>query len=394
MADKPYYPHAPIGSVDVLAKTLGIRKQLLLELSDKISTSYTTFQMQSKSGKLRIVRDPKYELKKLQKRINSRVFELVEYPPYLQGGIKDIENKRDYVSNAEIHSGAQTLISVDIKNFFDNVKEHHVNKVFRYLFNFPDDVSSLLTKIVTFQGRLPQGACTSTYIANLIFFNSEYGIVSSLRGKHVLYSRLLDDITISSKKSLSDQEVTSYIKTIAGMLSKYDLRLNNGKTKIEYKSQRYHPEHYEVTGLWIGNQHPKLRRADRKYIRQLVYICEQKYLYKKTAEEYHGLWNRTSGLVAKMQRLKHKQANQLRKRLAKILPEYDEAAKKKIVLEVKKLLNTKSYKKNSLGLSSRLGKLYYRLGVLGRTNRELSRNLRSQLENKFSHIPSKKEMCS
>jgi hypothetical protein len=41
--DKPYYPHAPIGSLAMLAKTLGVHPKLLGDLAKKASSSYTHF---------------------------------------------------------------------------------------------------------------------------------------------------------------------------------------------------------------------------------------------------------------------------------------------------------------------------------------------------------------
>ncbi|WP_444926959.1 reverse transcriptase family protein [Microbulbifer sp. TRSA002] len=391
MADKPYYPHKSIGSLDVLSKTLGIRPKLLLDLSNKISDSYTEFNIVSKSGKCRTVYDPKYELKKLQKRINSRIFENVIFPEYLQGGIKDKDSKRDYVNNAAIHEDAKILISIDIKRFFDNIRPVHVSSIFKNFLRFPPDISDLLTKIVTLGDKVPQGACTSTYIANLLFFNTEYQIVSELRNKGISYSRLLDDVTLSSPDSIPEKEVSGYIKKIAGMFRKYDLKVNNKKTKIEYRKHSKDRGHFKVTGVWVGGGQPRLRRKDRDYIRHLVYICEREYEKSPESEAYHELWNKVSGLVAKMKRLGHKQSGGLRKRLAKILPRYDDNAKKKIVMDAKKLLNVNKRRQATIGFSKQLGKVHYQLGVLARTDKGLAKDLRKNLKGKFNHLPTKKE---
>jgi retron-type reverse transcriptase len=186
--DKPYYPHRPISSLEALAKKLGVHPKLLDDFCNKANDSYTSFTITSKSGKVRTVFEPKYELKKLQKRINQRIFEDVRFPLYLQGGIKDDENKRNYIKNAKFHALSNTLINLDIKNFYDSIQQDYVFKIFKFFFKFPDDVSKALTSLVTLNGRVPQGACTSSYIANLIFFNSEYNIVSKLRSQKINYT--------------------------------------------------------------------------------------------------------------------------------------------------------------------------------------------------------------
>ncbi len=390
--DKPYYPHKPISSIDTLAKTLGIHPKLLIDLSEKVENSYTEFVIAGKNEKLRTVYDPKFELKKLQKRINSRILEHVQYPSYLQGGIKDEQNKRDYIKNAGIHTESKTLISLDIKKYFDNIRPPFIYDVFKYFFRFPDQVCEILTRIVTLGNKLPQGACTSTYLANLLFFNSEYLIVSKLRGSNIKYSRLLDDVTMSSPDKLSNEDITEIIKNIAGMFKKYDLRLNNSKTKVEHKKHTADQSHFQVTGIWIGNNQPKLRKKERREIRHNVYICEKEYLKSPYTEEYHKFWNNCSGLVAKMSRLDHAQHKPLRLRLKKVFPLYDEHTTAKITHDVKKTLRASQRVQNKIGFLKRIGKLYYQLGILGRTDKALAHSLREQLKIKYSHLPTYKEI--
>ncbi|MGZ8172820.1 MULTISPECIES: reverse transcriptase family protein [Methylobacter] len=200
---KPYYPHNPIASIEALAITLGIHPKLLQDLAIKVDDSYTSFLAPPKNNKQRLVHEPKHELKKLQKRINSRIFEKVEYPDYLQGGIKDETNPRDYVVNATRHAHANQIICIDVKKFYPSIKSQYAAKIFQYFLKFPPDVSEILTKLVTYRGKVPQGGCTSSYIANLIFYDTEYLLVSELRKHDIQYSRLLDDITLSSQKNLA-----------------------------------------------------------------------------------------------------------------------------------------------------------------------------------------------
>lgn len=389
--DKPYYPHKPIGSIDALAKSLGVIPGLLKDMAENTSKSYIKFTVSGKNGKKdREVYEPKFELKRIQKRINSRIFESIEFPTYLQGGIKDDLSPRDYIKNSVQHAGSKSLIGLDIKNFYPNIREEHVLSLFKNLFNFPDDVSSLLTSLVTLEGRVPQGACTSSYIANLVFFNSEYKIVSALRNKGLTYTRLLDDITISSAKLINQECSIEHIKSVAGLVKKLDLRLNNTKTKIE-RSDDLKSE-YEVTGVWVGHGIPKLRKSDRKYIRQLVYICEKEADKSISSDEYHKLWNRVSGQVAKCTRLGHPQAKDYRLRLSKILPTYDETTKNKLISDSIRLIKKPLPSHNRISVINAYRKTIYALGILSRTDRSLSKNLRRKLQARFANLPSKAEM--
>jgi hypothetical protein len=387
--DKPYYPHQAIGSIDLLARTLGISPRMLMSISTRIDNSYIEFELHPhpKTGKIRTVYDPKFELKKLQKRINSRIFEKVQYPTYLQGGIK-APDSRDYVENAKIHAKSNTLVSLDIKNFYPNIKEKYVFEIFKQLFHFPEDVSRILTKITTHRGFVPQGGVTSSYIANLIFFNTEYSIVSALRGKEVVYSRLLDDVSISSEKKLSEADISKYIKLVVSMFCKYDLKLNTKKTKKEYSGKN---TPYEVTGLWVGHAKPKARKVERRYTRQLVYNCELKHQSMKDTPDYHELWNKSSGLVAKLERLEHPQAKTLRARLSVILPCYNDIEIIKTKKLVRKALKVPREYHQKHGHIKIFNKLIYRCGILGRTHKSLSKHLRKQLKSHYQNVPTIRE---
>ncbi|EKB8024557.1 RNA-directed DNA polymerase [Pseudomonas aeruginosa] len=390
--DKPYYPYRPISSIDALARTLGVVPKLLCDLADDPATSYVKFTIFSKNGKQRDVYEPKYELKRLQKRINSRIFELVIFPSYLQGGIKDVEFPRDYIENSKLHAGSGALVSVDIKDFYNSIREPSVLSIFKNFFSFPDDVSCLLTRLVMLEGRVPQGACTSSYVANLIFHNSEYSLVSKFRAKGLAYSRLLDDVTVSATKPISQEESTLAIKSIAAMARKHDLRLNSKKTKIE-RSDDINAD-YAVTGVWVGHGVPKLRKDERRHIRHLVYICEKEYAKDCFSVEYHSLWNRVSGQVSKLTRLKHAQAKSLRERMGNILPKYDFQAKAKIIYECSRLLRRPVSSHKKIGVINNYRRLIYSIGILSRTDRSTAKALRRQLVERFAGVPSKAEMWS
>lgn len=233
MADKPYYPLPPIGSISVLASILEVNEKHLIKISENISSSYTTFEIRPQGKKPREVSEPKEHLKHIQRKLNAMIFSEVVYPSYLMGGISDKE-KRDYVNNGKLHLRKKTLINLDIENFFPSISSFDIEKVFLYLFKFPPAVSKILTELTTLNGRLPQGGCNSTYLANLLLFNYEYSIVSKFRSEGITYSRLLDDITLSSDKKLDKSKKEELISAVNGMIKRFNLNLRSSKTKIEH----------------------------------------------------------------------------------------------------------------------------------------------------------------
>lgn len=284
---KPVYNFKPIGSVDALAKVLGVPPKIIADIAAIADDSYTSFNVISNSGKARVVHEPKYRLKKIQKRINSRIMSGVSFPDYLTGGLRDPNLPRDYIMNAGLHSGAESIVKLDIKNFYPNIRGQSVRNIFKYFFRFPDPVVDLLYQLTTLHGRIPQGGCTSSYLANLVFYNSEYLLVSKFRSRSWVYSRLLDDISVSSRDGLSKHEIKSLIKRVAAMLTAQNLRLNNNKTAILTRNSK--SDEFQVTGLWVKHGKPKLHRKERRFARQLVYVAEKEFAKDPTTTEYSEL---------------------------------------------------------------------------------------------------------
>lgn len=387
MADKPHYPYKSIASSKTLAKTLGVNLPLLLKTASDTSNSYTCFVVPTKN-KERTVYEPKATLKFIQQKINKEILSKVIYPEYLMGGIKDTQNPRDYISNSKKHLKKESLINLDIENFYHSIKKTYVTKIFKHLFKFNDEVSSILTELVTLDGEVPQGACTSSYIANLVFFNSEYSLVSKFRSKKVTYTRLLDDITLSTDRKLTNDEKEWLISQVTGMIVNHELKLKNSKTRIE---NRHHPRSkYEVTGAWVKYGEPKLRKKERNKIRHDVYLCESLYYKDPTTEEYHKLWNRTSGLVSKLGRFNHtNEAKKLRKRLSSILPKYSDSQAKTLQTKVHQLIKRKIKNNidiNSSGISKQVLRFYHNLGILSRTHPHISKPLKNQLRAEFGQM--------
>ena len=386
--DKPLYPCSSIGTLDVLAKTLGVHPKKLKNIADNVNTSYSKYQLpvHPVTGKVREVFEPKHDLKKIQKRINSRIFEHVKFPQYLQGGIKATsEVKRDYIANAAIHGRSKTLINLDVRNFYPNIKTNAVTDIFKYFFKFSDEVVDILTTLTTYYGSLPQGGCTSSYLANLVFFNDEYRLVSSLRGRGLRYTRLLDDITISSTNNIDEKLSVQLVKDVAALLTKRNLSLKSAKTKITDRSEMH--KDFEVTGLCVRDAFPKTRKKDRLYVRQLVFNCEQKAIQSRTCDEFHKLWNKTSGLVARLHRLKYSQADAYRKRLSVILPLYDQYQESKLIKRANSALKVPISSHSQWGKIKQYNNLIYHLGILARTKSGLARGLRLSLKQHYSSVP-------
>ena len=230
---------------------------------------YREVKLPKKDGSVRTCYDAKRPLKAMQARIQCLILKRVQYPSYLMGGLADRQNPRDYVRNAHLHAGARVMINEDVARFFPSTSSHVVFDIWRYLFHFPLEVSRSLTRLTTRRGELPQGAKTSSYLANLAFWACEPDLVSKLQSMGFDYTRYIDDITLSSKTDKTAEELNGALSLLASMIYRYGLRFKRSKHNLVYAGQRM-----EVTGLVVGRDSAGLGHAKMSSIRAMVHRCE------------------------------------------------------------------------------------------------------------------------
>lgn len=372
---RPYYNARPIGSLAALAKALRVDLGILQKTATEINKHYHPHFIPKKSGGEREISIPSNHLKIIQKRINKEIFENVVYPPYLHGGIAE----KDYVKNAFSHSQAEVVIALDVKNFYPTITLKKTEEIFQYFCKFPRDVSQLLAALCCFNNVVPQGGCSSSHLANLVLHDTEYSLVAWLESKGYTYTRLLDDISISSKRKISKEEIDKIITKTKTSLKKSDLKLNNRKQKITSRSNPV--EFMEVTGLWLNRGKPRAHRSDRKQIRAEVHNCQRAAAIDLYSEEYHKLHNTVSGKVAKLAYLNHIEAEKYRKILQNILPLYDQNIATSIFKQATYLSKSKSSYRRKFVYFKKYHKVQYKTNILMRSDKQKAMQIKKILEN-------------
>lgn len=307
-----YYPNRSIASLYKLAIALGIPFDELHYLSEHADDFYFKVKSIKKAdGALRETYDVKDRLKCIHAKLVSQFFHKIDYPVYLQGGIK----KRDYLSNTSLHTDKSIIITEDITNFFPSVSRNVVYKVWSNFFKFSHEVSECLTQLVTYKGFLVQGSKVSGYLCNLIFWKKEQLLVESLHKQGIVYSRYVDDITVSSSDKLTNEQKTRVIGEIYKMLHSLGVKPNRKKHRIMLKgnSQKVHRVN-------VVSNNPTFNKNERNIIRAAVHECEIKFPSSKNLTDYVKLFNSTMGRVKKLKRLHKSEADKLLLRLETIKP--------------------------------------------------------------------------
>lgn len=316
-----------IASISNLAAALELPEKAILDAL-KIPTEdrYKSFKIPKADGDMRTVHDPCPAFRLLQRKINNRILKpLIKWPEYLYGSVPNINDTyfepsrwsgRDYVSCAAKHCGAKSILKVDIKDFFDNIQEHLVLEIWMEFFHYPYQVSKTLTEICCHEGRLAQGSLCSSYLACLCLWDVEKDAVKKLQRRNLVYTRLIDDITVSSR--ISNYDFDYAFEHIRRMLIEKDLPINKEKTRTINGSM----EPLSVHGLRVDGKTPRLPSQEPKKIRAAVKnieILASKSNYR-TSRTYRKSYYQCMGRVNKLNRVGHSSYNKLLERLKKITP--------------------------------------------------------------------------
>jgi len=254
----------PILSVNRLASIIGIPAARLRAIAAHVEQHYR-HDVLWQGDKPRQLKIPRSELKDVQRRILTKVLAPIPLADCAHGGVRGHSPR----TNASQHLGQSFVAVCDVRSFFPNVRHSVVYRMFRHTLGFGTDVASMLTKLVTFEAQLPQGAPTSTAVANLLLTAPvDEPLARESRSCDVRYTRFVDDIAFSGSNP------AKLINHAGRLLSRVGLRLHRMKAPPGNKSKlklvsRNAPQ--EVTGLLVNSSAgPSISRARRDNIRLAI----------------------------------------------------------------------------------------------------------------------------
>lgn len=244
-----------------LAHHLGVPITQLRRIAENINVHYREREtVDPKKGKVRTLKVPNKKLKLVQRRILRRLLDKYELPDAAHGGVRGKSPK----TNAARHCGKPLVVSMDIRNFYPSMSHRQVAKMFQREFGCGRDTTWLLTRLTTIDGELPQGAPTSTAIANIVLATAVDRRSESVASeRNVAVTRFVDDFAFSGTKA------KSLINSTARSVSGLGLRVWRApkKLKIMPASQRQ-----IVTGLTVNSPDgPGVPRYKRDRIKAAIH---------------------------------------------------------------------------------------------------------------------------
>lgn len=212
--------------------------------------------------KTRIINPSRNRLKVIQKRLQLNVLQQLEMPDYAYGAIKG----KDNLTNAKRHLGKKYKFTTDLRDFYPSISNRIVNQM---LLNegFSPTVAHLITRLTTYKGYVPQGAPTSSTIANLVFKSTGDKLSDLAKRIDATFTSFVDDLTFSSPEDF--KEVLPEILSIIAE----NHRISHSKTNYSRNPN--------ITGVHVMNNHLMLPKSFMDKINNLE---------GKTPEQIEGLY--------------------------------------------------------------------------------------------------------
>ncbi len=179
-----------------LRSMIGYSRDDLERIAAHVGRHYTPFDLRAPGKtKWRHIDNPQPPLRPLQDRIARRVLRPVALPEMMCGSVVG----RSPADAVRPHVGSRAAIAMDLRDCFHSTNPHHVNRAFKQEVRCSTAIADLLTKLTTLDFGLPQGAPTSSYLANLALLPAAREIKSICDRANLAVTFFVDDILISGE---------------------------------------------------------------------------------------------------------------------------------------------------------------------------------------------------
>lgn len=290
-----------IATFKALGYRLGVPPDMIIEISHVAGRYYAPFTStpdprpflkKPVQPKERRIDKPILVVKNIQKKINQRLLRDLPLPSHICGGVKN----KSLLDNIIPHLGARAIVTLDIKNFFPRISTFQVYRVWNELLGCAPQVSAALTRLTTFENHLPQGAPTSSALANLVLLSLDQPIRNYCEANAIVYTTWIDDLAFSGNESRSVVNL-AVVALRAGGFS-----LPHKKLKIMRNGERM-----VLTGVLVGRKPGVINEyvsQTRSGIHKLITGCVPEWQLETYAK-------RLKGRIAHVRRLNPNRAQAL-----------------------------------------------------------------------------------
>jgi len=168
------------------------------------------------------------------------------------------------IDHARIHVNGRELLKLDIKDFFPSISRQMVFEALQRN-GAKADVCFYTSLICILDNGLPQGACTSPALSNLVFSPIDVRLTGLANFFGLKYSRYADDLAFSGE--FIPRDLASLVGEI---LLEYDFYLNHRKTQLKLAGRKK-----IVTGVSISSGQVRAPKSFKRKLRAQIYELEK-----------------------------------------------------------------------------------------------------------------------
>lgn len=304
-----------------LAQAMGIPVATLRWLSfhhpASKTTHYHSWQIAKRSGGVRTISRPHKNLEDAQRWILESILAKLPTHDAAHGFVPG----RSTLTGATPHVGAKVLVNVDLQDFFPTIDFARVAGLFRG-FGYSPAVATILALLTTESPRrvirsgsetlhvavgnrsLPQGACTSPAISNLIARRLDKRLAGMARSIEWQYTRYADDLSFSCQES--EEKVAYLMARVRHLTSEEGFLVKESKTRV----LRRHAQQ-SVTGI-VVNDRPSIDRKTIRQLRSILHKAKSEGLERQNRIGHTNFSGWVTGMIAYVEMVNPQQGRKLR----------------------------------------------------------------------------------
>ncbi len=263
---------------------------------------YHRWGVPKKTGGVRAISAPKKKLAGAQRWVLERVLSKLGVDEHAHGFVV----QRSVVTNARPHVHKPVVVNLDLKDFFPTITFRRVKGLFVKV-GYSESVATVLALLCTEPPRaeveldgkklyialgdrqLPQGACTSPAITNVLCGKLDRRLAGLAKSTGWTYTRYADDLTFSGEDPAQTTHVLGCARSV---LEAEGFVLNADKTRVMRRGRRQ-----EVTGV-VVNDKPAVDRREVRRLRAILHNCARTGMAAQNRDNHPDFAAHLAGKVA------------------------------------------------------------------------------------------------
>lgn len=247
-------------NLDDLSELMSVDRGVLSFLVSCPQKNYKVFSIPKRTGGSRQIEAPSKRLKAIQAWILANILS----PLAVQEQATAYRPGYSIRNNTSPHQDDNYFLLLDIKDFFPSIRYQRIYGIFRTI-GYSEAAAYILTRLVCYDGRLPQGGVTSPTISNNICSRLDRRINGYAAKRKLNYTRYADDLALSGNEPESLRRAFIFATRV---LAEEGFEVNKKKTRFLGPGDRC-----IITGLVLDEERRifSVGRQKRRRMRSIIF---------------------------------------------------------------------------------------------------------------------------